>query len=269
VEPILLFVSGWWWIAPAAAGAGVATYAGITARPRRARRLELDAARHDERLAYRDLVVAKARVRTAHADLLTSKSRRSAAPPTAQARLELQSARQDERAASMALRASRSRVKAGYTQYRAARSGDPLPIDRLAAVHDAINARWLGYETDIDKALAFPQLSDPRHPATAAFLHAQRDALVKRPLLRERATPEQYSEYRAAVRTLELTLLEAERQAGVHGRTGATPGTSGPAIGPGIEAATAALGELADRLPQLISIVRSARGGGSSSARGA
>lgn len=268
MEPILLFVSGWWWIAPAAAGAGAAAYAGITARPRRARRLELDAARHDERLAYRDLVAAKARVRTAHAELLTSKSRGSSRP-AAQARSELQSARTDEKSASLALRASRARVKAGYTQYRTARSGDPLPIDRLAALHDAINARWLGYETDIDKALAFPQLTDPRHPATAAFLDAQREALVKRPLLRERATPEQYSEYRAAVRALELALLDAERQAGVHGRTSTSPGASGPAIGPGIEAATAALGELADRLPQLISIVRSARGGGSSSARGA
>ena len=219
MEPILLLVTSWWWIAPAAAGAGAATYAGLTTRTRRARRLELDAARHEEKQAYRSLVEAKARVRTAHADVLTAKSRGPIAPAALDARRELQSAKQSEKTASLELRASRSRVKAGYTHDRAASSADPLPRERLVALHDAVNARWLSYETDIDKALAFPQMMDSRHPATLLFLHAQREALVQRSLLRDRVTPQQFAEYRASVRALEAALISAERQAGVHARS--------------------------------------------------
>ncbi|WP_127473674.1 hypothetical protein [Microbacterium sulfonylureivorans] len=257
MEPILLFVTSWWWIAPAAAGAAGATYAGLTTRTRRARRLELDAARHEERQAYRDLVAAKARVRTAQADALTAKSRGAFSPGALDAKRELQSARLTEKTASLQLRATRSRVKAGYTQYRAASSTDPLPIERLVAVHDAVNARWLTYETDIDKALAFPKMTDPRQPATVVFLLAQRDALAKRPVLRERATPQQFAEYRAAVRALEVALIDAERQAGVHGALPPNPGAATAAAT--VSAAATAIAELADRLPALISRVQSAR----------
>jgi len=251
VEPILLVIAGWWWIAPAAAGAGAATYAGLTTRSRRARRLELDAARQEESLAYRELVAAKARVRTANADLLTAKSR-SGAPAfqAGDARRELLAAKQAEKTASLALRASRSRVRAGYAQYRAATANDPLPIDRLYAAHDAINLRWLAYETDVDRALAYPQMTDVRHPATVAFLRAQREALAKRPTLRERATPQQFLEYRAAVHHLESTFDEAERRAGVVGA--ARPASPAASAAAGLTAAAAVIAELADRLPTLI-----------------
>src|SRR4029079_4493739 len=102
--------------------------------------------------------------------------------------------RQDEKTASLALRASRTRVKAGYAQYRAASTHDPLPIDVVSAAHDVVNTRWLAYETDVDKALAYPQMTDPRHPATVVFLRAQREALAKRPTLRDRVTPQQFLE---------------------------------------------------------------------------
>jgi hypothetical protein len=258
VEPILLFVTSWWWIAPAAAGAAAATYTGLTTRTRRARRLELDAARHEEKRAYRALVQAKARVRTAQAEALAAKSRGRFSPEAVEAKRELQSAKLTERQASLDLRASRSRVKAGYSQYRSASATDPLPIDRLVAVHDAVNARWLSYETDIDKALAFPQLTDSRHPATVVFLRAQREAQAKRPLLRERATPEQYLEYRIAVRELEASLIDAERQAGVHG---ALPLKPGAVAAETVSAATLAIAELAERLPTLISRVQAGRSG--------
>lgn len=249
MEPILLLVSTWWWIAPAAAGAGAATYAGLTTRTRRARRLELDAARHEESLAYRALVAAKARVRIAKADVLASKSS-PLAPGAADARRELQAARQSEKSASLALRASRSRVQAGYAQYRATSAGDPLPIERLYAAHDAVNARWLVYETDIDKALAFPQMTDSRHPSTVAFLRAQREALTKRPMLRDRVTPQQYLEYRVAVRDLESAFDEAERQAGVPGA--ARPALPGATAAAGLTAAAAVISEIADHLPALL-----------------
>lgn len=248
MEPILLIVSTWWWIAPAAAGAGAATYAGLTTRTRRARRLELDAARHEEAQAYRALVAAKARVRTAQADVLTTRS--TPTPRAQDARRELQAARQAEKNASLELRASRSRVKAGYSQYRAAAARDPLPIDRLCAEHDAVNARWLAYETDVDMALAHPQMTDSRHPATVAFLLAQREALTKRPMLRDRVTPQQFAEYRVAVRDLERAFDEAERQAGVPGA--ARPISPAAATAASITAAATALADLADRLPSLL-----------------
>ena len=262
MEPILLIVSSWWWLAPAAAGAGAATYAGMTTRSRRARRLELDAARAEETQAYRELVAAKARVRTAQADMLTAKSRGAAqSAHAADARRELQSARQDEKTASLALRASRTRVKAGYAQYRTAGSHDPLPIDRLYGAHDAVNMRWLAYETDVDKALAFPQMTDPRHPATVVFLRAQREALAKRPTLRDRVTPQQFLEYRVAVRHLEATFAEAERQAGVPGaaRTASAGAAAGATAAAGLTAAAAVLSEIADRLPALLARIPAPR----------
>ncbi|GAA5201105.1 hypothetical protein [Microbacterium jejuense] len=248
MEPILLIVTGWWWIVPAAAGAGTATYVGLTTRSRRARRLELDAARHEESLAYRALVAAKAHVRTAQADVMTAKAR-AATPQAAEARRELQVARQTERSASLALRASRTRVKAGYSQYRAASADDPLPIERLWAEHDAANTRWLSYETDVDKALRHPQMTDSRQPSTVVFLLAQREALAKRPTLRDRVTPAQYLEYRDAVRAMQAALAEAERQAGV---PGAAPPSAGAATAAAVTAAAAIIADLAERLPSLI-----------------
>jgi len=248
VEPILLIVAGWWWIVPAAAGAGTATYVGLTTRGRRARRLELDAARHEESQAYRALVAAKARVRIAQADAMTAKAR-AAAPQAAEARRELQIARQSEKSASLALRASRSRVKAGYSQYRTASADDPLPIERLWAEHDALNTRWLSYETDVDKALKYSQVTDSRHPSTVVFLRAQREALAKRPTLRDRVTPAQYVEYRDAVRVMQAALAEAERQAGV---PGAAPPSAAATTAATIGAAAAMIAELADRLPSMI-----------------
>jgi hypothetical protein len=216
VEPILLFVEAWWWIAPAAAGAGAAAYGGLTAKSRRARRLELDAARHEVVRAHRALVDARAEVRTAQADVLAARAHSGfVGAATFEAKRALQSAKGAERAALLALRASRSRVKASLAHYHAASVKDPLPIERLYAQHDAVNARWLAYETDVAKALAYPQLSDPRHPATLAFFEAQREAQRLRPSSpRDRITPEQFVEYRAAVRALEAAFDEAERRAG-------------------------------------------------------
>ena len=266
MEPILLIVSSWWWVAPAAVGVGAASYAGLTTRGRRARRLELDAARHEESHAYRELVAAKARVRAAHADVLAARAHGSA-PQAAGARHALQSAKQSEKSASLALRATRARVKAVRAQYTATSSRESLPIDRLYAAHDAVNARWLSYETDVDKALAYPQLTDTRHPSTVVFLRAQREALARRPMLRDRVTPQQYAEYRAAVQALEAALTEAERRAGV---PGSAPPSGSPAASAvaaaataaaNVTAAAAALAELAGRLPSLLTKPPAARGG--------
>lgn len=216
MEPLILLVQGWWWVAPAAASAGAVSYMGLTTGRRRARRLELDASRHEETQAYRALATAKAQLRAAQADVLAERAR-SGSAASLRAKRALQSARDAERAASFALRASRARVKASYVQYRASSTTEALPIERLHAAHDAVNARWLTYETDVDKALAYPLVTDSRHPAALAFLEAQRRAQFLRPTPGRRVAPEEFVRYRIAVEEMESTLAEAERQAGVPG----------------------------------------------------
>lgn len=217
MEPILLIIGGWWWVAPATVAAGAGAYGALTTGRRRARRLELDAARHEESQAYRALVTAKAQVRAAQADVLAARARSGVSASPIQTKRALHSAREAEKSASFALRASRARVKASYSQYRAQSTAEPLPIERLYAAHDAVNARWLSYETDIDKALAYPEVTDPRHPATVAFLRAQREAQFVRPTAGRRVAPAQFVAYRTAVADLDAALVEAERQAGVPG----------------------------------------------------
>lgn len=212
-------LEGWWWIVPAAAGAGTAAYLALTTRTRRARRLELDAARREVAHAHRALIAARAQVRAAQAQVLTARAQYgqvAGAGAAFAAKRELQAAKRDEKSASLALRAGRSRVRAASALRHAAAAGDPLPIERLFAAHDAVTARWLEYETDAAKALAFPRMLDARHPATFAFLQAQREAQQLRPAsARERISPQQFLDYRTAVHDLETAFGEAERQAGV------------------------------------------------------
>lgn len=217
MEPILLVIESWWWVAPATVAAGAGAYGALTTGRRRARRLELDAARHEESRAHRALVAAKAQVRSAQADVLSARARSGVSAAPIDAKRALHSAREAEKSASFELRASRARVKASYAQYRAQSTAEPLPIERLYAAHDAVNARWLSYETDVDKALAYPAVTDPRHPATVTFLRAQREAQFVRPTPGRRVAPAQFVAYRTAVAELDAALVEAERQAGVPG----------------------------------------------------
>lgn len=53
-------------------------------------------------------------------------------------------------------------------------------IDLIGA-HDEITARWMDYELDVAKLIAFPAMSDGRQPLTAAFLVAKRKADTLRP----------------------------------------------------------------------------------------
>lgn len=224
MESILLIIESWWWVAPVAVGAGSATYAGLTTRSRRARRLELDGARHEEALAFRALAAARVRVSDAQADVHSARAS-SPAPSLSTALIgttemneskrRLQEAKRAEKSAALTLRATRTRVKATRITYHAASASDPLPIDRLFAAHDAVIGRWMAYETDIAKAIAYPRLTDPNQPATIAFLRRQREAQRLRPgSARDRIPPEQYTDYRAAVRALESAFDEAERHAG-------------------------------------------------------
>ena len=87
-------------------------------------------------------------------------------------------------------------------------------LERVLATHDAVTARWLEYELDVSKLIAYPAMSDGRQPLTAAFLRAKkiadgvRPASPKAPLTRE-----QFLEYRTAVTDFEVAFDVAERDA--------------------------------------------------------
>ena len=64
---------------------------------------------------------------------------------------------------------------------RRRRTTQGTQLERLFASHDAVTARWLDYELDVAKIIAFPAMSDGRQPLTAAFLRAKRIADGLRP----------------------------------------------------------------------------------------
>ncbi|MEV8267545.1 hypothetical protein [Microbacterium sp. NPDC076911] len=87
-------------------------------------------------------------------------------------------------------------------------------LERLFAEHDEVSARWLDYELDVSKVIAFPAMSDGRQPLTAAFLRAKRVADGLRPAsTKARVTKEQLADYRSAVTDFEVAFDVAERDA--------------------------------------------------------
>lgn len=96
----------------------------------------------------------------------------------------------------------------------AATGSTPTQLERLFAAHDQVTARWLEYELDVAKTIAFPAMSDGRQPLTAAFLRAKRIADGLRPAsAKARLTKEQLAEYRNAVADFEVAFDVAERDA--------------------------------------------------------
>ncbi|MEU1971798.1 hypothetical protein ABZ477_09080 [Microbacterium sp. NPDC019599] len=87
-------------------------------------------------------------------------------------------------------------------------------LERLFAAHDAVTARWLEYELDVAKLIAFPAMSDGRQPLTAAFLRAKKFADGLRPASpKAKLTKAQFAEYRDAVTDYEVAFEVAERDA--------------------------------------------------------
>ncbi|GAA2569953.1 hypothetical protein [Microbacterium binotii] len=208
--PLLEFLAVWWWTAPAAVGAGTVGYVAATTGRRRARRLALDAARHQEQHAVRELLSARAHTRAAQAEVQAARATRSASH--SQARRALSQAREAQRTATLLLRAARTRVKAERAQL-AARDAE-LPLARIVREHDEIAARWLEYETDVELAIAVPQMSDPHHPETAAYLQAmQRAQWLRPPTGATRMDPADFVAYTAAVRELNEAFAAAETAA--------------------------------------------------------
>jgi hypothetical protein len=87
-------------------------------------------------------------------------------------------------------------------------------LERVFAAHDAVTKRWLEYELDVSKLIAFPAMSDGRQPLTAAFLRARKVADGLRPAsATAKVSAQQFAEYRSAVTDYEVAFEVAERDA--------------------------------------------------------
>lgn len=87
-------------------------------------------------------------------------------------------------------------------------------LERLFVEHDEITARWLDYELDVAKQIAFPAMSDGRQPLTAAFLRAKKTADALRPTSADaKVSEQQVTEYLDAVGNYSVAFEIAERDA--------------------------------------------------------
>ncbi|MCR2808249.1 MULTISPECIES: hypothetical protein [unclassified Microbacterium] len=129
------------------------------------------------------------------------------------AKAELKAAQAAARGNSLILPATGAQSPADATIPGGAAPG-ATQLERLFAAHDAVTARWLEYELDVAKLIAFPAMSDGRQPLTAAFLRAKRVADGLRPAsAKARLTKDQLAEYRNAVADFEVAFDVAERDA--------------------------------------------------------
>lgn len=104
-----------------------------------------------------------------------------------------------------------ARTSRALERFRQNQPGNRPGYESAAARHDALLARWRGYELDAANAIEFPGMSDVRLPQTAAFIRALEYAEQCR------VTPG--SDYGLAVEQLEKALAAAEEAAGVPQRT--------------------------------------------------
>lgn len=87
-------------------------------------------------------------------------------------------------------------------------------LQRLFAEHDEITARWLDYELDVAKLIAFPAMSDGRQPLTAAFLRAKKKADQLRPASADaKISEDAVAEYLDAVGDYAVAFEIAEKEA--------------------------------------------------------
>ncbi|MGC5172388.1 hypothetical protein ACLQ2Q_17255 [Microbacterium sp. DT81.1] len=87
-------------------------------------------------------------------------------------------------------------------------------LQRLMDAHDEVTQRWLTYELDVAKLIAFPAMSDGRQPLTAAFLRAKKVADRLRPVsARVKIDAASLAEYREAVNDYEVAFDVAEKDA--------------------------------------------------------
>lgn len=109
--------------------------------------------------------------------------------------------------------AARGSKRGAITSAPASSAPHPL-LERLFAEHDEITSRWLEYELDVAKLIAFPAMSDGRQPLTAAFLRAKKVADALRPASADATvTEQQVTEYLDAVGNYAVAFEVAEKDA--------------------------------------------------------
>ncbi|GAB3600351.1 hypothetical protein [Microbacterium tumbae] len=210
MDPVLL---DFWWVVPAAAGAGAA---GVWAVRRRGaeRRLGYDAANLELRDAVSEATAKQQLVRVARTEAARLAAERAAsragAEEVSRARRALQAAQREAKAAAATVRHLRARVAAERAAIPS--RSESTPLARLRAEHDTVLVRWMQYETDPAKQIAYPTMSDAHVPSTAAFLTALEGAQGSRPSA-DGATPQEYTAYRHAVERLQGAFADAERAA--------------------------------------------------------
>lgn len=110
-------------------------------------------------------------------------------------------------------RGARPKAAAQPASHSASVSSNEL-LERLFKEHDEITARWLDYELDVAKLIAFPAMSDGRQPLTAAFLRAKKTADTLRPSSADaKVTEQQITEYLDAVGNYAVAFEIAEKDA--------------------------------------------------------
>ncbi|MBN9215166.1 MAG: hypothetical protein ABS62_01510 [Microbacterium sp. SCN 70-200] len=236
MDPLWVALAEFWWIGPAVVGAGTVGWLGLRGqRSAKARRLAYDASREALRTARQDATAARIAARVARAELARAQAERAAgrvsSAAVAAARRAVDVAQRELKAASAAVRARRAGLSADRAAL-GARPTDPaqLPLARLIAADDAVTARWMDYETDAAKLIAFPAMSDARVPETAAFLAEQRTARALRPAsAAARITPAQFGAYRDAIARATHAFDAAEAEAWRRARgAGTAPAGPGP-----------------------------------------
>lgn len=123
-------------------------------------------------------------------------------------RLEIMQAKAQLKAAGLSASAvAQPAVEAKAPSHRA-------QLEKLFAEQDAVTKRWLDYELDVAKLIAFPAMSDGRQPLTAAFLRAKRVADGLRPASATvTVSAQELADYRTAVTDYEVAFDLAERDA--------------------------------------------------------
>lgn len=180
VQPLFDFIGGYWWLMFPIMGmaGGLGGYWRQASKQRHKRRLEIIKAKGDAKAAQ-----------------LAARAHPAAINPVT-----------ESVNAAMAAALGTATVEGGESQ--AAR------IQRLFDTHDGVTKRWLDYELDVAKLIAYPAMSDGRQPLTAAFLRAKKFADGLRPASsKARLTKEQFTEYRDAVTDYEVAFDLAERDA--------------------------------------------------------
>jgi len=218
MDPLWMLAADWWWVAPTAVAAGAVTTVGVRRGFRNSgRRLAVDAARHDLREAQREAGERRRAVKIARAEyarLVAGRTAsRTSSSDVASARRALKRAEHDAKAARADVRARRVHVSVAQAEVPPASQPERYPIARLHRAHDEITARWMEYETDPAKLIAYPVMSNGKDPAMADFFSAARTARDLRPASSTGVSIAEYSAYRDAVAHLGRTFDVAEHTA--------------------------------------------------------